>query len=121
MLPVSVTVSQDKVSVRISIGDSHLDLRVAEADALMHRLIEARPYMLPPVQAEPSPPPTPRAIEPREVHINPSYQMPRGGVTIHTVHPSLGWITWFASCKQARTMAGHLAEWTVPADPFHRE
>lgn len=115
MIPILVMVMGEKVTARITIGDAGFTLNTEQLDSLMRRLIEARPLMLPAVEPEQIPPPTPGATFQFRSDVTPNYTF--GGAHVCLTHPALGWMTWNFDPRHARRFAFHVLEWTVPGTP----
>lgn len=117
MRPILATPSEEKGSAKITIGEDTINLSTEEADALLARLSELRPRMLPARSNEGQLP----DILPIFVGgtwrfwVKPDWE--RGGAQLHLSHPALGWVSYHLATPTVREMRDLLLEWTVPGIP----
>lgn len=113
MQPISITPSAEKGSVSITVGENKLSLTTEEVDALLLRLAEARPMLLPPPSLEPEPRlPRQLVVQRPAFWVHPEHQ--QGGVLLHISHPALGWMTWHLQPDSCLQMMEAIRMWRVP-------
>ena len=116
MQPISITPSTEKGSVSVTIGEKNLSLTTEEVDALIRRLLETRPALLPSPVLEPEPPQL-RPISPGFRYWVHPYFLVGGGVLLHLPHPAMGWMTWHCPSDVVLQLVQTLQLWRVPPPP----
>lgn len=116
MNPISITPSAEKGSATVSIGESKISLTTEEVDALLLRLAEVRPLLLPqpPLESEP-PLPRPLIAEGFRYYVHSDFQ--QGGVLLHLPHPAAGWMTWHIAPDVCLQLVNTIQAFRVPPLP----
>lgn len=99
----------------MTIGEVSFTLSTEEVDAIIRRLLELRPLLLPETKPDPQPPIGTPQISMFSYLVTPNHQ--QSGAYLHLTTPATGWVTWAMVPHTCRELIRQLQDSTVPPFP----